>query len=141
VQRLPPLAQRLHVDFATDAKYDNPRAVQIRLRSFSIESLVEVGAKVRAIFSESADSSDRLSRLADDDYILQLARAVAGKLGGKIGVAPRIFLKKLVGDVLDRIDQFPAFDPRRDYALTIADQEYNEYERAATKASDIELTL
>jgi hypothetical protein len=141
VQRLAPLAQRLHVDFATDAKFDNPRAVQIRLRSFSIQSLVEVGAKVRSIFSEGADSSDRLNRLADDDYILQLARAVAGKLGGKIGVAPRIFLKKLVGDVLDRIDQFPEFDPRRDYALTIADQEYNEYERAATKASDIELTV
>jgi hypothetical protein len=42
---------------------------------------------------------------------------------------------------LDRIDQFPEFDPRRDYALTIADQEYNEYERAATKASDVELAL
>jgi hypothetical protein len=141
VQRLPPLAQRLHVDFSTDARFDNPRAVQIRLRSFSIESLLEVGTKVRAIFSGSADSSERLNRVADDDYILQLARAVAGKLGGRIGVAPRIFLKKLVGDVLDRIDQFPDFDPRRDYALTIADQEYNEYERAATKASDVELTL
>ena len=141
VQRLAPLAQRLHVDFATDAKFDNPRAVQIRLRSFSIESLVEVGAKVRAIFSEGALSSNRLNSLADDSYILQLARAVAGKLGGKVGVAPRIFLKKLVGDVLDRIDQFPEFDPRRDYALTIADQEYNEYERAATKASDVELNL
>jgi len=141
VQRLAPLAQRLHVDFATDAKFDNPRAVQIRLRSFSIESLVEVGAKVRAIFSEGADSSDRLNKLANENYILQLARAVAGKLGGRIGVAPRIFLKKFVGDVLDRIDQFPEFDPRRDYALTIADQEYNEYERAATKASDVELNL
>jgi hypothetical protein len=141
VQRLAPLAQRLHVDFATDAKFDNPRAVQIRLRSFSIESLVEVGAKVRAIFSEGAISPDRLKSLADDAYILQLARAVAGELGGKIGVAPRIFLKKLVGEVLDRIDQFPEFDPRHDYALTIADQEYNDYERAATKASDVELTL
>lgn len=141
VQRLPPLAQRLHVDFATDAKFDNPRAVQIRLRSFSVDSLVEVGSKVRAIYSEGAASSDRLDQFADDTYISQLANAVAGKLGGKVGIAPRIFLKKLVGDVLDRIDQFPEFDPRRDYALTIADQEYNEYERAATKASDVELTL
>ena len=38
---------------------------------------------------------------------------MTGSLGGKVGVAPRIFLKKLVADVLDRIDQFPDFDPRR----------------------------
>jgi hypothetical protein len=31
VQRLAPLAQRLHVDFGTDRRFDNPRAVQIRL--------------------------------------------------------------------------------------------------------------
>ena len=34
VQRLPPLAQRMHTDFATDARFDNPRAVQIRLPGF-----------------------------------------------------------------------------------------------------------
>jgi hypothetical protein len=32
VQRLPPLAQRLHTDFATEARFDNPRVVQIRLQ-------------------------------------------------------------------------------------------------------------
>ena len=31
VRRLEPLAQRLHVDFQTDARFDNPRAVQLRL--------------------------------------------------------------------------------------------------------------
>ena len=31
MQRLPPLAQRLATDFTTDARFDNPRAVQIRL--------------------------------------------------------------------------------------------------------------
>ena len=34
VQRLAPLAQRLHVDLATDRRFDNPRAVQIRLSPF-----------------------------------------------------------------------------------------------------------
>ena len=43
-------------------------------------------------------------------------RAVAGELGGQVGVAPRLFLKKLVADVLDRVDQFPDFDPRQHYA-------------------------
>ncbi len=31
VPRLPPLAQRLATDFTTDARFDNPRAVQVRL--------------------------------------------------------------------------------------------------------------
>ena len=43
VQRLEPLAQRLHVDFQTDARFDNPRAVQLRLASFDHDRLVEVG--------------------------------------------------------------------------------------------------
>ena len=50
---------------------------------------------------------------------------------------------QLVGDVLDRIDQFEDFDPRRDYALTINDSELSEVERNAAAASpdDIELKL
>ncbi len=43
MQRLPPLAQRLATDFTTDARFDNPRAVQIRLPGFSQELLQEVG--------------------------------------------------------------------------------------------------
>ena len=31
MKRLPPLAQRLHVDFSGEAKWDNPRHVQVRL--------------------------------------------------------------------------------------------------------------
>ena len=64
--------------------------------------------------------------------------------GAVVGVAPRVFLKKLVGDVLDRVDQFPDFDPRRDYQLTIADNELTDVERNARRASsvdDIELQL
>ena len=41
---------------------------------------------------------------------------VAGKLGGKVGVAPRIFLRKLVATILDRVDLFPDFDPAKDLA-------------------------
>src|SRR5437667_3472383 len=41
-QRLAPLAQRLHTDFATEARFDNPRAVQIRLPGFNVELLEAV---------------------------------------------------------------------------------------------------
>lgn len=144
VQRLPPLAQRLHTDFTTDPKYDNPRATQIRLRGFDLGALVEVGTKVRDIYAEGADSQDRIFDVVDDDYIELLARAVSGELGGQVGVAPRIYLKKLVGDVLDRVDQFPDFDPREDYQLTVVESELTEVERNARGADsvdDIELTV
>jgi len=144
IQRLPPLAQRLHTDFSTDPRFDNPRAVQIRLPNFTLPLLCEVGRKVRDIFAEGAASAERLVRVVDDAYIEDLARAVAGKLGGKVGVAPRIFLKKLVSDILDRVDQFPDFDPRQHYSLTLGATEMTLAEQASADALDldgIELSL
>lgn len=144
VQRLPPLAQRLHVDFATEARFDNPRAVQIRLPGFDLDLLIRLGTKVRDIYAEGAVARERLQRLADDDYIADLARAVTGQLGGRVGIAPRLFLKKLVADVLDRLDQFADFDPRQHYALTVAPAEMTAAERAGAAASsvdDVELDL
>jgi len=143
MQRLPPLAQRLATDFNTDARFDNPRAVQIRLPGFSQDLLREVGATVRNLYANGSESGERVSELVDDDYIATLASAVSGSLGGQVGVAPRVFLKKLVGDVLDRVDQFDDFDPRRHYKLTVSDGELNDVERnaaaAATSPDDIEL--
>jgi P-loop Domain of unknown function (DUF2791) len=69
---------------------------------------------------------------------------VAGDLGGQVGVAPRIFLKKLVGELLDRVDQHPDFDPRKHYRLAIADGELTRVERAArgfASVDDVELDL
>jgi hypothetical protein len=144
VQRLAPLAQRLAVDFATDVRFDNPRAVQIRLKGFDRASLEEVGAKVRDLYAQNSDARSRITSLADDAYVADLANAVTGNLGGKIGIAPRIFLKKLVSDVLDRIDQFDDFSPREHYALTISDTELTDVERAgkaADSVDEIELKL
>jgi hypothetical protein len=131
VQRLAPLAQRLNVDFSTDARFDNPRAVQIRLAGFSHERLVEVGCRIRDLYAAHAAAPDRIRVRADDQYVADLATAVAGRFGGKVGIAPRVFLKKLVVDVLDRIDQFPDFDPRQHYALTVSDAELTAIERNA----------
>ena len=143
VQRLPPLAQRLAVDFSTNARFDNPRAVQIRLKGFDVDSLSEVGRKVRGIYTQGGHSA-RINDVIDDVFIEDFANAVTGNLGGKVGIAPRIFLKKLVVDLLDRVDQFDDFDPRKDYALMISDSELTSVERAAKAADnvdDIELDL
>ena len=153
VPRLPPLAQRLATDFDTDAKFDNARAVQVRLPGFDAASLVAVGTKVRDLFAGGTEPTDRVRGAVDDRYVAGLARAVTGNLGGKVGIAPRVFLKKLVGEVLDRVDQFPDFDPRRDYALALRSEELSEVERQAAgsgsrpssppaaSADDVELDL
>jgi hypothetical protein len=95
--------------------------VQLRLTTFDHDRLVEVGTKVRDLFAADCQpriESDRHA-LANAEYLDTLARALdAGKLGGKVGIAPRLFLKKLVADVLDRIDQHDDFDPRQHYQLT-----------------------
>ncbi len=138
VQRLEPLAQRLQVDFHTDFRFDNPRAVQIRLPAFTLERLRLVGCKIRDIYCQQAKSQSRISQFCDDAYVSELASSVAGKLGGKVGVSPRIFLKKLVSDILDRIDQFEDFAPRKHYSLTISESELLPVERQAMGASDVD---
>jgi hypothetical protein len=138
IQRLPPLAQRIHTDFATDPRFDNPRAAQIRLPGFDLNALVQVGARVRDLFAEQATPGVRVRTVVDNAYLEDLARAVAGRFGGRAGVAPRIFLKKLLADVLDRVDQFADFDPRRHYAPTIDEQEMSVAERASAGASSVD---
>jgi len=144
VQKLPPLAQRLHTDFAADGRFDNPRAPQIRLQPFGKAEMLEVGCKVRDLFADGCSSAERLRGCADDDLIQRLAAGVSGKLGGKTGIAPRLYLKKLVAEVLDRIDLYADFDPKRDYRLTIREEEMTDEERNTAPASsvdDIQLKL
>jgi len=138
VQRLPPLAQRLHVDFTGEPRFDNPRAPQVRLSPFRKPQLIDVGRKVREIYCSHCKNSPRLHELVDDSYVATLADAVAGSLGGKVGIAPRIFLKKLVAEVLDKVDLFEDFDPRRHYQLTLTEAELSTTERAAAQASSVD---
>ena len=135
VQRLAPLAQRLATAFPSDARFDNPRAVQVRLRAFDLERLEQVGRRIRDLYAEGRPTRERILTRADDAYVAELARAVAGELGGRIGVAPRVFLKKLVAEVLDPLDLHEDFDPRRHYALTVDAGELTVVERAARGAS------
>lgn len=138
IQRLPPLAQRLHVDFSVDARFDNPRAPQLRLRAFDQLLLQEIGLRVRSIYTQGASAADRIEILANDSVLTRLAESLCGQLGGKVGVAPRLYLKKLVAEVLDRIDQFPDFDPARDYQFTLQKQEMTATERAAAGYSSVD---
>lgn len=142
VRRLPPLAQRLHVDFTGDPRWDNPRDVQVRLHPFDQARLVEVGRRVRELYP--TQEPQRIRERVSDDVLDALARAVAGKLGGKVGVAPRIFLRKLVAGILDRVDLYADFDPRAHFELRLDDQELTLEEQAAAAGKspdDIEIEL
>ncbi|KRV48667.1 ATP-binding protein [Wenjunlia vitaminophila] len=142
VQRLPPLAQRLATDFTTDPRFDSPRAVQLRLPGFDPDGLVELGRRVRELYAATAREPGRVAERVDDAYLAQLGTAVTGGLGGKVGVAPRLYLRKLVADILDRVDEFDDFDPRAHYALTVSPAELTDVERnAAATADDVDLEL
>ena len=54
---------------------------------------------MRAIYQDHCPSAGRIAERCGDDYVRTLASAVAGKLGGRVGIAPRIFLKKLVAEL------------------------------------------
>ncbi len=140
IQRLEPLAQLLHVDFTADRRFDNPKAVQIRLPGFDAEKLEKVGRGVRDLFGQQSKVSDRVHGKVDDAYVRDLAEAVTGKLGGKVGVSPRIFLKKLV-DVMDRVELYEEFNPRTDYPVEVAASELTATEKNAQSAADIDLEM
>lgn len=140
IQLLPPLADRLHTDFSRDPRFDNPRAPQLRLTGFDLDRLVELGGRVRELFCSGIDSADRVRGVADDEFLRCFAAAVAGGLGGRVGIAPRLFLRKLV-DVLDVIELHPDFDPYNDYEVKIGDSELSDAERETVSADDVELDL
>jgi len=142
VQRLPPLAQRLETAFGKDPRFDSARAVQIRLQPFSLERLVQVGRRIRELFPSK--NAERIAQHVDDDLLESLARGVAGKLGTKVGVAPRLYLKRLVG-LIDQVDLHPEFDPRKHYELVIEVNEMTDEERDAAgvvrTVADIQLDI
>ena len=136
MKKLPPLEQRLYQDFSGDPRFDSARATQVRLMPFDVERLVEVGRKVRELYPSL--HPERVARLVDDAVVRDLAVALTGRLGGKVGVAPRIFLRKLVGEVLDKVDEHEDYDPRRDFKLVVDAGELTRVER---EAAGIEATV
>lgn len=140
VQRLPPLAARVGVDFSGDPRWDNPRAPQVRLLGFKKESLQELGERVREIYASGSAAADRIQSLVTDDYLAGLGDTIAGRLGGKVGVAPRLYLRKLV-DTLDKVEQFADYVPAEASAVTVADGELTADERAAGGLDAIQIDV
>jgi len=142
VKRSVPLSQRLHTEFGADPKFDSSRAPQLRLLPFDVEKMVTVGMRIRDLYPSEAPA--RVRAVVDDGIVRSVAHGVAGQLGGKVGIAPRIFLKRLVG-LLDQVEEHADFDPRVHFKLVLNAAEMSAEERAAagkpTGLDDIELEL
>jgi hypothetical protein len=142
VKRAPALAQRLHTEFGKNPKFDSARAVQLRLQPFDQERMALVGQRVVELYP--SEDEERLRGTVHAGVVQGLAEGVTGKLGGQVGVAPRIFLKRLV-DVLDRVEEHVDFDPVRDYDLVLNADEMRDEERLAAgvtrSVDDIALDL
>lgn len=132
VKRSTPLAQRLHTEFGPDPKFDSARAPQLRLLPFDVDKMVSVGLRIRDLYP--TDKVERVRGAVDDAVVRSLAQAVAGQLGGKVGIAPRIFLKRLIA-LLDLVDEHDAFDPKTDFPLIVNANEMTAEERAAAGVS------
>nr|WP_276572660.1 BREX system ATP-binding protein BrxD [Nannocystis pusilla] len=129
IRRLPPLEQRLHTDFSGPERFDTGRGTQLRLGTFDDTKLLEVGRRVRALYP--ARHPERVAARVTDDTLRRLAHGITGQLGGKIGVAPRVFLRKLVLDLLDKVDAHPDYDPAQHFHLVVSAGELTAEERAA----------
>ncbi|MBL8614388.1 MAG: BREX system ATP-binding protein BrxD [Deltaproteobacteria bacterium] len=144
IKSLAPLHQRLDVYFG-DPAFDNMRAVQVRLQPFDVERLVALGRRVRAVYR--CTHPTRVAERVDDAVLRGLAEGVSGALGRARGVMPRLYVRRLIDGIIDRVDQYEGFDPHKELArmgfspAQIAEAEAEQARGAALALDDIPLDL
>ena len=133
---LAPLYQRVHTSFGDDPTLDNLRATQVRLLPFTQDRLLTVGRRVRDLYP--AKNASRVSARVDDQFLGALVTQITSGFGGKVGLAPRLFLRELI-DVMDRVDLHERYDPTANYKLDLDDSKLTPEELAAKhgRATDI----
>ena len=132
---LAPLYQRVQVNFSDDTRFDNLKAPQVRLTPFTDDRLLAVGTRIRDLYP--AKSPERVATRVDDAFLRGLVGQVTAGFGGKVALAPRLFLRELI-DVLDRVDIHEAYDPREHYKLELDDGKLTPEELAAKHGRPVE---
>ena len=79
----------------------------------------------------------RVTDRVDDAFLKALVSQVTAGFGGKVALAPRMFLRELI-DVLDRVDIHEAYDPREHYNLELDDGKLTAEELAAKHGRPVE---
>jgi hypothetical protein len=133
IKSLTALYQRVNVSFGDDPQFDNLRAAQVRLSPFDSARLLEVGRRVRDLYP--ATQPDRVSARVSDAFLQGLVEKVTAGFGGKVTVAPRVFLRELI-DVIDRVEQHEAYDPAAHYKLTLDGETLSAQEVAAKEGRE-----
>jgi len=128
LKALAPLYQRVQVNFGDDGRFDNLRAPQVRLLPFTDERLLTVGTRIRDLYP--AKNADRVAQRIDDRFLRALVSQVTAGFGGKVSLAPRLFLRELI-DVMDRVDIHEDYDPATHYRLELEDGKLTPEELAA----------
>ncbi len=128
LKALAPLYQRVQVNFDNDGRFDNLRAPQVRLSAFTDERLLTVGTRIRDLYP--AKNADRVAQRVDDRFLRALVAQVTAGFGGKVSLAPRLFLRELI-DVMDRVDIHEDYDPATHYRLELEDGKLTAEELAA----------
>ncbi len=127
------LHQRIATKFEDDPQFDNLRAPQVRLLPFDKSRLVEVGRRVRSIYR--ARHPERLEARAGDRFLEALADRVTQGFGGRVAIAPRMFLRELT-DVLDKVDSHEDYDPAVRYRLSLDEALLHDEELSAYRARE-----
>ena len=83
---------------------------------FDRDRLFEVGQRVRDLYPSAQPT--RLQATVSDAFLRALVDQVTKGFGGRVAVAPRMFLRALT-DVLDRVDMHQDFDPVQHYKLEL----------------------
>jgi hypothetical protein len=128
LKALAPLYQRVQVNFGVDGRFDNLRAPQVRLLPFTDDRLLTVGTRIRDLYP--AKNADRVAQRIDDRFLRALVSQVTAGFGGKVSLAPRLFLRELI-DVMDRVDIHEDYDPATHYRLELEDGKLTPEELAA----------
>ena len=134
IRELAPLRDRIQTSFDDDPRFDNLMAPQIRLRAFDAARLQKVGVAVRDLYPGPA----RIAERVDDAFIADLVAKVTEGFGGQVSVVPRQFLRILI-DVLDRVKQHEAYEPREHHKLVIDEDDLQPQERAARAQASPEI--
>ncbi len=135
LKALAPLYQRVQVTFGEDPRFDNLRAPQVRLLPFTEERLLTVGRRVRDLYP--AKHQERVLGRIDDRFLEALVKQISAGFGGKVSLAPRLFLRELI-DVMDRVDLHEDYDPVAHYRLELDDGKLTAEELAAKHGTPFE---
>jgi hypothetical protein len=122
VPSVPALATRLAVDFSGDPKFDVVSVVQIRLPAFDATKLRDLGVRIRDIFAQGQPNEAHIRAVVNDAYIDHFSQQLLA-LYPEEGPSLRNFVKRLVGEVLERVANLPEFDPRQHYTPTVGPRE------------------